>query len=250
VTLSRRVVFALAAVPVAALAWLGWGWFRDSSLVSVRHVQVSGVSSGPDAAAIRHDLQDAARGMTTLDVDRHKLERAVSAYSIVESVSASAKFPSKLVVRVHERVPVVVLASQDGHSVPIAADGTLLPRVPKTKLPTVAVSTAPAHDGFESFRVRALVDVLSNVPDALRPHLQRAYVDPDRGILVTMRDGTELEFGTSARVEAKWASATRVLAAPSATGASRIDVRLPERPAASGFGGQQQAQVGAQNPQG
>ena len=37
----------------AVLAWFGWGWFRESSLVQVRHVEIAGVSNGPDAAAIR-----------------------------------------------------------------------------------------------------------------------------------------------------------------------------------------------------
>jgi cell division septal protein FtsQ len=238
---ARKALVGAAVVASAILAFLAWGWFRDSSLVKVRHVQVTGVSNSPDAAAIKHRLRDAALRMTTLHVDQGELEHAVSAYSIVRSVSASANFPSALEVKVHEYAPVAALTGPDGHGVPVAFDGTLLPRVAETKLPAVAVATTPQHNGFESGRVRVLVRVLADAPSPLRPQLERAYLDKDRGILVAMRGGPTLELGTGARLAAKWASATRVLAAPSSSGAAQIDVRLPERPSASGF-------ASAQNP--
>jgi hypothetical protein len=48
-----------------------------------------------------------------------------------------------------------------------------------------------------------------------------------------MRTGPTLRFGAPRRVAAKWAAVTRVLADPTSGGASLLDVRLPERPAAS-----------------
>jgi cell division protein FtsQ len=232
---TRKALLGAGLLASAALAFFAWNWFRDSSLVKVHHVEIAGVSNSPDAPAIRRELREAALGMTTLHVDRAALEHAVSAYSIVRSVSASANFPSTLKVDVHEYAPVAELTGPDGHAVPVAFDGTLLPRVAKTKLPDVAVATAPQHDGFESARVRVLVRVLAGAPAPLRSQLERAYLDKQRGILVAMRDGPTLELGTGARLAAKWASATRVLAAPSSLGAAEIDVRLPERPSASGF---------------
>jgi len=235
-TLARRPMFAVAAVAVAVLLWFAWGWFRDSSLVKVRHVEITGVSNSPDADAIKRELKQAALGMTSLDVDTRKLDHSVSGYPIVRAVSASGGFPSKIQIKVHEYAAVAALTAPGGHSVPVAFDGTLLPRLVKDKLPAVAVSALPQHDGFESTRVRTLVRVLAGAPAALRPQLYRAYLAPGgQGILVAMRSGPTLELGTSARLAAKWASATRVLAAPSSTGAGEIDVRLPERPAARGF---------------
>jgi cell division septal protein FtsQ len=237
---------ALGAVALALVLWFAWGWFRDSSLVKVRHVEIAGVSNSPDAAAIKRGLKQAALGMTSLHVDTGKLDRSVSGYPIVRSVSASGEFPSKIRITVHEYEPIAALTAPDGQSVPVAFDGTLLPRLSKDKLqlPAVAVSALPQHNGFESKRVATLVRVLAGAPAALRPQLQRAYLAPaGQGILVAMHGGPTLELGTSARLAAKWASATRVLAAPSSTGASEIDVRLPERPAARGF-------ASALNPQG
>jgi cell division protein FtsQ len=242
-TLPRRALLAVTVVALVALVWVGWGWFRDSSLVRARHVEITGVSNSPDARAIKHELRQAALGMTALNVDAGKLEHAVSGYPIVRAVSASGDFPTKVQVKVHEYEAVAALTAPNGQAVPVAFDGTLLPSLAKEKLPAVAVSTLPAHDGFESAHLRTLVRALAGAPSLLRPELDRAYLEPEgRGILVAMRDGPTLELGSSSRLAAKWASATRVLAAPTSTGASEIDVRLPERPAARGF-------ASAENPQ-
>ncbi len=47
-----------------------------------------------------------------------------------------------------------------------------------------------------------------------------------------MRNGLLVYFGDDRRPHAKWLSLARVLADPSSAGASYVDVRLPERPAA------------------
>jgi cell division protein FtsQ len=52
------------------------------------------------------------------------------------------------------------------------------------------------------------------------------------GLTVTMRNGLSIYFGDGTRPHAKWLSAARVLADPSSAGATYVDVRLPERPAA------------------
>jgi cell division septal protein FtsQ len=242
VSTLRRSLIGVAVAACAVLGFVGWGWFRDSSLVKVRHVEISGVSNSPDAAKIRRELREEALGMTALHVDPEKLEHAVSAYSIVRSVSASGDFPSTIHVQVHEYAPVAALTGPDDQGVPVAFDGTLLPRSRKAKLPAVAVARAPSRDGFESSRVRRLVRVLAGAPAPLRPQIERAYLDSEKGIVVALREGPVLELGNGARLAAKWASATRVLAAPSAREADEIDVRLPERPSASGF-------ASASNPQ-
>jgi cell division protein FtsQ len=240
-TLPRRSLLVVAVVVLAVAAFFAWTWFRDSPLVKVRHVEITGVGNSPDAESIKRDLRQATLAMTTLNIDAARLERAVSEYPIVRSVSASGDFPSTVQVEVHEYAPVAALTGPDGRAVPVAFDGTLLPRAAKLKLPSVAVVKTPTEDGFENARVRDLVQVLAGAPALLRPELDRAY-QAEESIQVAMRDGPTIEFGTNRRVEAKWASATRVLAAPSSLGASEIDVRLPQRPSARGF-------ASAENPQ-
>src|SRR5205807_204789 len=82
----RRLRLVLAAVVVlGALLAGGWFWFRDSSLVAVKHVSVTG-ESGPDASAIRSALTTAATNMTTLDVDMGQLRTAVLPYPAVKDL--------------------------------------------------------------------------------------------------------------------------------------------------------------------
>jgi cell division protein FtsQ len=60
-------------------------------------------------------------------------------------------------------------------------------------------------------------------------------IRPGVGIVVQVRKGPELRFGDASRIPAKWMAAARVLAAAGARGATYIDLRLPERPAAGGL---------------
>ena len=230
-----RALVAAGAVLAVVLVWLGWTWFRDSSIVRVRHVQISGVASGPDAAAIRAELRQAAGEMTTLHV-RAGQARA-RGFRILDRAlgEGERQVPEHPADRGARARPRRALEGARRQRRARRRRQELLPHVPKGKLPAVGVATSPTHDGFATPRVRTLVRVVAGAPAQLRPQVARAYLGKD-GILVGMRDGTTLELGTPARLPAKWAAATRVLAAPSASGADTIDVRLPERPAARGFG--------------
>jgi cell division protein FtsQ len=228
---ARR--FAIGFVLLLAVGGLlgFYLWLRDSSLVRVEHVKVTGLTTR-DAPAIRRTLRQAALRMTTLHYDESALEQAVDAFPAVESVSAQADLPKTLEIRVREHRPVAALESGDGRRVAVASDGTLLPRTARRSLPTVKVDSIPAGArlGGETLEER-LVLVLAGAPTELRPLLTRAYRAQD-GVRVAMRTGPTLRFGTPRRVAAKWAAAARVLADESAGGASELDVRLPERPAA------------------
>ena len=80
---------------IAALGWLGWTWLRDSSLVQVDEVQVTGLTTR-DAPAIRRTLRQAAMRMTTLHYSEAELKRAVEPFPAVQSVSVDADLPHKL----------------------------------------------------------------------------------------------------------------------------------------------------------
>jgi cell division protein FtsQ len=57
----------------------------------------------------------------------------------------------------------------------------------------------------------------------------------ERGWTLPLRDGPTLYFGGFERLAAKWAAAATVLADRSSAGATYLDLRLPERPAAGGL---------------
>jgi cell division protein FtsQ len=222
----------IAAVAVLTLLAGGWLWLRDSSLVAVDRVIVTGLS-GPQSPQVRAALQSAARDMTTLHVRHGQLATAVRPYPVVAGVEAHADFPHGLRIVVREHVPVAVLVA-GGNRVPVAADGTLLRGTPWNDLPVVAAPAPPPGDVLRDRRLERAVAVLAAAPPALRARVTRVYLGP-RGLTAPLREGPVLYFGRSDRLPAKWAAAAAVLADRSSAGATYLDLRVPERPAAGGI---------------
>jgi cell division protein FtsQ len=209
----------------------GWLWLRGSSLVSVRHVHIAGVE-GIDGVQIRTALDDAAARMTTLDFNAAELRSAVAEYPVVGSLRVRTSFPHTVSITVTERPPVAALLS-DGQRTAVAADGTVLgPGLLSSSLPTIGTSVEPTPGArvHESLALAA-VTVLAAAPAQLERFVVRVYSGPE-GLTVAMRNGLLVYFGNDVRPHAKWLSLARVLVSPSADGASYVDVRLPERPAA------------------
>jgi cell division protein FtsQ len=228
----RRRAAALVAACVA-LAALYLFVLRDLPLFAVDRVLVGGVS-GPESARVRQTLEATAEDMTTLHYDAGELRRAVDEFPTVAGIAVAADFPDTLRITVRQRQPAAIVVS--GRARVIAAgDGTVL-RAARSRrgLPLVHARESATAGAFASRAVLPPLRVAGDAPAALVGRLERIRVERARGIVVDVRDGPVLIFGSDRRAEAKWVAATRVLADPSAAGASYIDVRLPERPAAGG----------------
>ena len=235
----RRLRIGLLAV-VLGLALLagGWLWLRDSSLVRVERVQIVGVH-GPEARAIDRALERAARQMSTLEVSPQLLRAAVAPYRVVRRLQASASFPHGLRISVIEQLPVAALVTAAGRTA-VAADGVVLgPALLSASLPLLdgassgqAVLPGMGHS-VHGAPLLACLTVLGAAPVALARSVVRVLLGPD-GVTVVMRNGLRAIFGDASRPHAKWLSLANVLADPSSAGASYVDVRVPERPAAGG----------------
>jgi cell division protein FtsQ len=228
----RRLRLALVAGIVSVPLLIGsWLWLRDSALVVVQRVRVSGLHD-PEAGAIEAALSAAARRMSTLHVNLGALRAAVVPFPVVRDVQATASFPHALSIRVIEQPPVAALVVA-GTRTAVAADGVVLgPALLSSAVPTIEGGYAPGTGG----RVRdgALLNALSVLGAAPAPFVKvaaRVYTGPN-GLTVAMRNGLLVYFGDATRPHAKWLSLARVLADPSSSGASYLDVRVPERPAA------------------
>jgi cell division protein FtsQ len=224
----RVVLCATIALPLFGCGWL---WLRNSSLVAVRHVRISGVE-GIDGAQIRTALDDAATRMPTLHFNAATLRAAVAQFTIVGGLRVTTSFPHTVHIAVVERPPVAALQSA-GQRTAVAADGTVLgSALLSSSLPMITGSVEPAP----GVRLRepsalAAVAVLGAAPAPLARYVTRVYNGPE-GLTVAMRNGLLVYFGDATRPHAKWLSLARVLVSPSAAGALYVDVRLPERPAA------------------
>jgi cell division protein FtsQ len=227
-----HVRLLLALVAVAGCLGGGWLALRDSRLVAVDRVSVHGVS-GPEADEIRGALRAAGQDMTTLHVRPTVLTSAVAPYAVVKSVTARPRFPHGLDVDVVQRVPVAALLA-GGHAVPVAGDGTLLPGTPAAGLAQVKLRLAPAGDAVTDRRTLSTVRLLAAAPAPLRARVTTAFRGAD-GLTVHLAEGPAVRFGPATRLTAKWASLTAVLASRLSRGATAIDVRVPEHPAAAGL---------------
>jgi cell division protein FtsQ len=232
----------LALIVAAALGGLYYGWFRDSSLVKVSDVSVSGLT-GPDADRVRKRLTEAGLQMTTLHVREDDLRRAVESEPSIRAVHATPDFPHGLRIDVTENLPVAAVSIPGSGRVPLAGNGTLMPGLEsKAPVPELRVQgqvrtgrngTTAARIGDE--RVMRLVRVAAAAPPALLHRATSVEVRRGEGIVVVLRDGPRVMFGDDSRPAEKWHAAAGVLASKNAQGAAYVDVRLPDRPVAGGL---------------
>jgi cell division protein FtsQ len=226
--LRRWLLLLLAAGLVLAAGFQFW--LRDSTLVAVEDVSVTGLTT-KDASRVRIALTSAAHSMTTLHVEEDELERAIEPYPVVRAIEVRTDFPHGLAIHVVEHRPAALV---DG--LPVAGDGTILRGLPvEVKLPTIASRRDLHGNRLTDTAALHAARVAGGAPVALRPRLETVGLRGGDGIVVEVRDGPELIFGDATHVRAKWLAATRVLADPEAAGATYIDVRLPGRPAAGGL---------------
>lgn len=225
-----RVRLVLAGVALLALLGGGWLWLRDSSLVSVRTVSISGVS-GPDAEQIRSVLTLAARNMTTLDVRVGQLRTVVAPYPVVKDLRVSTQFPHGMRIEVIEHLPVGALTA-GGRAVAASGDGTLLRDAPTGSLPAIPVASLPGGSRVADAAALDALALLSATPQRMLARIAQVTTAPPHGLVVALRSGPSIYFGDRSDLAAKWTAATEVLGDPSSAGASYIDVTDPSRPAA------------------
>jgi cell division protein FtsQ len=223
------VLIALVALLLALGG--GWLWLRDSSLVAVKRVSVSG-ATGPDGERIRSALVAAARNMTTLDVRMDQLKMAVSPYPVVKEVRVSTQFPHGMRIHVIEQNPVAGVVV-DGRTIPVAGDGTILHDVtPAGSLPAIPLRVPPGGSRVTDHDALNAVALLAAAPDQLLGRISQVTTVAEHGLVAQLRNGPSLYFGDTSHLAAKWAAVGAVLSDAGSGGAAYIDVTDPGRPAA------------------
>ena len=232
---GRRILrLGLGLILVLALAATGWMWLRDSSLVAVRDVRITGVSAS-DGEQVKAALLSAALEMTTLHVRPEVLEEATSNLTSVGSLKVSKDFPHGLNIEVIERRPVAALASKGEQRIPVTGDGIVMRGVTAERdLPNLALDSAAIGPKLTDRRALRALTIAGAAPDELLRRSSEVAVGK-QGVVVSLKNGPELVFGTDADARAKWIAAARVLAESSAAGATYLDLRIPGRVAAGGL---------------
>jgi cell division protein FtsQ len=235
VTRRRAFVRGFAAVMVLAAVLVGgWLWLRDSSLARVTQVHVTGATTS-ERADIQAALDTAAREMTTLHVRREVLDDAVASYPSVAGLRVQTDFPHELSIEVLEHRPVAAL-DIDGRRVPVSGGGIVLTGVrADDDLPSIREDTTPPDGRVTDRRARAALAVAAAAPQPLLARADR-FSWGEHGLTLALKEGPPLIFGTPDDAMAKWLAAARVLAEPTAAGATYLDLRVTGRVAAGGVG--------------
>lgn len=227
----RAIVLATAAVILAAAYMF---WLRDSALVAVKQVTVTGLN-GQAAGDARAALKRAAKDSTTLHVDRAAIEQVAEGFPTIRAVVITPDFPNAMTIRVREHRPIAELRL-GARRVAVAGDGSVLTGLAvKGSLPTIEIAGGFPARRLDPGPALDAVRVAGGAPAVITARLEKVEHEPGRGMVVKVKDGPDLLFGDAGRINAKWAAAIRVLADRDAAGADYIDVRIPERPAAGGL---------------
>jgi len=231
-TWRGRAALLVTLLAVAAAGY--FFWFRDSSLVAINDVEVVGATSG-EREAIVAELTAAAEEMSTLDVDRGRLEAIATSFVTISDVGIDPNFPHGIRLELTERPPAILVENGD-REVPVAADGTILAGVPVPKehgLPVLDLGGSLGGDALEGDALEQAL-VAGSAPAPLRALIEKVAESKSFGFVVTLEGGIPVRFGSSDGVAAKWRAAAAVLADPKLDYASYVDVRVPGRPAAGG----------------
>lgn len=207
-------------------------WFRDSGLVRVDHVSVTGLAESP---RLRQQLAETAMTMTTLHVDHDRLERVLAGYRPFERLQVDADLPHTLRIDVIEHQPAAIAVS--GRSrMPVDGEGRLLRGLkPQAALPVISLQGALPAERLGPGTALDAAAIAGAAPTELRRRLTTVVQTEERGLVARMRKGPELIFGDTRRLQAKWLAAAGVLADKGSRGATYVDLRLPDRPAAGGL---------------
>jgi cell division protein FtsQ len=194
-------------------------------------VEITGIT-GPDSSRIRAALIAAAHTMTTLDLQRSRLHTAVAPYPAVKGLRVTTDFPHGLRIHVIEELPTAILVA-GGRRMVVAADGAVLRGASSRRtLPVLPVRALPVGPRVTNRQNRQELAVLAAAPSKLRARAASVLDTAAHGIVVKLRAGPSLYFGTAGSLHAKWIAATAVLANPGSAGAAYVDLSDPSRPAA------------------
>jgi cell division septal protein FtsQ len=151
---------------------------------------------------------------------------AVYWFALRDSSTTTAKAePVHAVAQIGEGKRVIVVGS----------DGRLLGSSSgkkKSRLPVLPVKERPKGDRLRG-HVLEQVNVIAAAPKALSNYIARTKYGKS-GVDVEFTSGIEIRFGDDRGAEKKWKAAAAVLADPSVTMVSYVDVHAPTRPTVGG----------------
>ena len=223
---DRTLLVGGGAVVVIGLAWL----LLVSPVLGLRSDDVRVVIQGPgttvDVNAVR-DVVAERVGTPLPRLDTVALRRTVLEVPGVRAVTIARAWPHGLDLQVVARDPVAAVPADGGGLVLVDQDGIQVGRTdaPPPGLPVVSVPL----DGDPRAMTAVLV-VLRQLPADLAAQVAGVAATNRDAVVLTLRDGVVVEWGSSEQSALKAKVLATLRAAPTSAGVKVYDVSAPTLP--------------------
>jgi cell division protein FtsQ len=207
-------------------------------VMRVEQVRVTGIRSLSASDVVR--ASGVRTGERILWLRLTEAERRIERIPAVASAVAERSLPATVVIRVRERVPLARLDGArelvvDANGVVFAGRGEpVAPVLYGWKQATPGKQhrklIAVVEGAHLDVRSRRVLDAIPRFPSALREGLRKIVVEPS--VVLTLRGGTQIRFGSINDLEAKAQVAQAILAAEKGEPIEYVDVRSPSVPVA------------------
>jgi cell division protein FtsQ len=220
----RRLGTALGVL--AALAVL-LGVLFLSPLLAVRDVSVRGAEL-TDPARVEAALEP-YRGVPLTRISKQEVRETVGQIPQVRSIEVLLEPPHRLVVELHERVPVAAV-EDGGEFVVVDSEGVELTVAADAEEAAVPVVTG-GREVLATERFDVIADVLAALPESVLAQLRTASAESLSSVELAFTDGRTVVWGTAEESELKAQVLRELVEARGAgTGIETYDVSSPTRP--------------------
>lgn len=146
-------------------------------------------------------------GLNIFQADLQTATAKIEALPIIKDVRVDRRFPSTIVIKVVERVP-VALVVHDGRFVELDEQGYYLRqgRAGTTGLPVITgivVQKASPGRPVEGNRLDTALQVMLELPAELRSSLSEVHLGQDQGVVLYTLEGVECQLGLPDQVNQK-----------------------------------------------
>ena len=227
---TRQRRRAWARIVGATLVVAAGGAIAVSPLFAAQEVTVTGlVNLSPEQVLAAGGV---GIGSPLVTIRPAAVEERLESTPWIQSASVHRGFPRALSIKIVERAPVAVIP-RAARWVTVDSEGRAL-QVTKARplgLPELnAASSADVTNTWIAGRTLAAVRMVSHLPTPWRDMFREWTAHSDGTVSARLKGGEVVEFGNTARAEAKVIAAVTVVAHASADRGGVLDVRVPEVP--------------------
>ncbi len=236
---GRHRLRILIGVVWTALAAVFALFVFHSSLLSVKHLEVTGNSHEPEGLVAQ--VAGIRIGATPMiDADPASIARRLDSLPWIASATVVRHWPWTMSIEVVERTPVAKVAGKAGVTELVDATGRVLGPAGGERLPVMNGFTAPVPGRRLRSSARPALTVAGSLPSSLEPNAAA----PNSGVTgITVLPGSEVKLtwgstlqvllGPPIELGAKYDALATLVTEADLKGMTRVDLTLPSQPTAS-----------------